>query len=164
MTITTWKQVDSALKTMAEVDAAEESASGARDKAINRAQEKYEKAMRTSLDKRVRLANEVETFCREHSADFEERRIHDRPFGSVGFRLGPVKLSVLAKTGWDGALALAKDVLSRAQRKTCVRVKEDFDKRVLATLPDDTLAKLGVSKGREHGFQLKVFPERLKGR
>jgi phage host-nuclease inhibitor protein Gam len=142
-----WKDVDSALRKCAQLDATILAAAVRRDEAILAATRDYDNASKAKVEQRLALTAEIEDFCRAHRKELDGDAWTGN-FGKAGFRLNPPK--VVALKGWTMARIL--EALEAARMDELLRVKKELDKTACHRVDEDTLRKVGVKIVHEETF------------
>ncbi len=85
-----------------------------------------------------------------------KRRSVDLRFGSLGFHKS-TDLKPMPKMTWAKVLELLKS----SNREAAIRTKEEVNKEVLNTFPDDELAEVGARRVPKDAFWYEVKQEQL---
>lgn len=136
------KEADTALAEIAEIERRLAGIEATMNEGIDKlkaAAQRLSAPMQQRLDT---LGNGLHAFAEHHKDDiFSKRKSVELTFGLLGFRLS-TELRPLPKLTWKKVLELLK----REGVDQAIRVREEVDRDVLHTFPDDELADLGVRR------------------
>jgi phage host-nuclease inhibitor protein Gam len=148
-----WEDVDLRLKEIGEIDLSIKGIEAIMNVAISDAKLAAEMDAKPLLDRKALLELEVKEYAEANKHEIEGKT-KVLNFGKCGFRLS-TKI-ILGKVAACLAALKARGMLD------CITVKEEVNKEVLRTCPEEIIAAVGARKKVEDVFWLEPDYERLK--
>lgn len=151
--ISTWDDVDNALKRIGELDRDLGMIEASANEQIDaiKAASKEDAAQLTT--EKLGLEAGMKEFCEANRAEFSKVKSREMTFGSVGFRLSS---RIVIKRIADTLQALHDFGLAQ-----CIRVKEEADKEAMKALDSETLASVGAALKIENTFGYEIKAHNL---
>lgn len=149
----TWEEVDLHLKEVAEIDIKLQAIEADMNLKISDSKLAAELEAKPLHDRKEKLSLEIKDFAEDHKFEFDGKT-KTLNFGKCGFRQS-TKI-VISKI---------KSVLEALKAKgltDCITVKEEVNKEILRTKPDEVIAAVGARKKVEDIFWLEPDYEKLK--
>lgn len=132
---------------------------------ITAIRETYREENDDDLADKARLEKDIEEYCTYYRDDVfaKGRKSLDLTHGTVDFRQHPPAVVVSKKQRMTVAAVLdkIKDVFGK-KADTYIRTKEDLNKDVLVTLPEDQLATIGLEIQRKETFGITLNLEQMQ--
>ncbi|GHS88120.1 hypothetical protein FACS189487_05660 [Campylobacterota bacterium] len=148
--VSSWNDVDSALREIGECDIAIANIKGEVTLKTNAIKEAAKPQIAPHLAKKEQLEKLVTLFCEGNKAEFADKRSRQFNFGEVGYRL--VKSVALPRVK-EKIEALVKS-LKAYGLSSCVVQTEAIDKDAVAELDDASLVKLGIKRTVKDSFRI----------
>ena len=95
-----WEEVDSALRTIGEIDIEIEKKEGLANLRINDIKEKLAAELNGKLARKARLEKDLEEFMEARKSEIAPAKSKKLNFGAIGLRTCPPKLKLAAKMTW----------------------------------------------------------------
>jgi phage host-nuclease inhibitor protein Gam len=153
-TLTSWDDVNDALRRLGEIEIARQEFEGRMTLEINETRARYAENFERMAREQAGIEANIAGFVEENKAEFLKTRSRTLDFGTVAFRV--VKKIVLRNTK---AVVAAIRALGWVQY---LRVKEEPDKEALNGLSDTELARIGVTRKIEDKLRIEPNIERLQ--
>jgi phage host-nuclease inhibitor protein Gam len=148
--VTSWNDVDLALKEIGECDIAIAKIEGDMTLKINEIKETAKPLVAPHAAKKEQLEKLVTLFCEGNKAEFAEKRSKQFNFGEVGYRL--VKSVPLPRIK-EKIAAIIKSLKAYGYGD-CVVTEETINKDMVAELPDEALVRLGLKRSVKDSFRM----------
>lgn len=152
--ITTWDEVNQALRRMGEIDIQTQKIAGDLTLAINSQRECADKQSAPLLAERKELEESVVAFCEDHKQEFAKTRSREMAFGLVAYRV-VTRIVIRSK---DACLA----AMHALKLTTYIRSYEEPDKEALIDLDDAVLAKIGAKRKTEDKLRIEPAIEKIQ--
>lgn len=149
-----WDVVENALENLAHKTAAVAKIESGYEVMINDMKSRSDAETKKLKDEIARIEKDIEKYCAARKSEFDDVRILELEFGSVGYRKSPPSVACLPKFTWEKAMNKALELQGKFRK--ALRVKTEFDKNALKTLGDADLKKIGLTIVEKEEFQLNV--------
>lgn len=157
-TITTWDEVDGAIRRMGEIDMELEEIGNRMQLRTNEIKEKAKKDASGLRSEQKDLEKLITLFCNTKKSEFAEKRSRVLNFGTVGFRI--VKSVSIPKD--KSKVAALIDAIKAYGLAACIKHEEKPDKDAIEALGDDVIAKLGLKRSVKDSFRIQPNREVIK--
>ncbi len=155
------EDANGALAEIAEIDRAVEAINARLNEDVDSLKEAASDEIAPLVERKLALGGGLENFAQLHRTElFKSKKSRELDFGVIGFRkstsLGLVK----------GACSTWKEVLGKLKElafKEAVRIREDVDKEVMSTWPNERLDIVGVKRIEKDEFFYETKCERVEG-
>jgi len=159
--VTSWEDADSCLKRIAVMTASiqkDEAEYNKKEQELRNTLTIKHAPMREQIQS---LGLGLEDFCKEHRADFGDKKSKEMKHGIVSFRIHPPSVEKLKGITWAGVIELIRQSKKWASR--FIRVKEDVNKEAIITanangdIKQDELKAimLDIIQHETFGYELK---------
>lgn len=155
--LSSWEDVDRALKEIAECEIAITEIEGEMNKKINDVKEESSTMAEIHKEKIAEKEKLIKTFVTKNKADIEGKT-KVLNFGSTGFRKSE---SISLPRGEDKKKAII-DSLKKNKMSDCIKVEESINKDVLKKYNEDMIIKVGASLKKKDTFWYEVNLENVK--
>lgn len=154
-TIKDWDEADTILNEIGKLNQNIKSEQADKNLAISKVQEKYQPGIDEMEAEKIGMARNLQLFCEERRAEFDEKKSKELSYGMVAFRLGTGALKTLK--GWTWAAVEAFVGRSKKYNQYLV-IKTSLNKNGLKTdLPQNELAKIGCTIEQEEAFYYECY-------
>lgn len=152
-TLNSWDEADGALHDIGLIDIKLAEIEGVMGAEILAAKQTAKEKAARHLERKKALELALKEWTELHRDEIKGKT-RKLTFGSVGFRLST---KVVIKL-----MAYTIQILKQIGRTDCIRIKEEADKEMLATLDDKTLARVGASRKMEDAFGYEVDIQKIR--
>ena len=157
--IRSWEEVDSALRTIGEIDIETEKKEGLANLRINDIKEKLAAELNGKLARKARLEKDLQEFLDMHQTELGQAKSRKLNFGSLGFRFAPPKLKLIAKMTW----AKVVEKLKELRLDKFLRYPDpEPDKEALKQADMETMKAVGVRICNDEFFWYEVDREKIE--
>lgn len=159
MQISSFSDVDVALKRLCEVSVGIEKINGEVTLECNRIKEARKSEVERLESEKSYIEQQITLFCEDNKAEFAEKRSKEFTFGEIGYRISKsVRVpSVKAKLE-----SLLNSIKAFGLDKECIIYEEKPNKEALAELKDEDLVKLGLKRVVKDNFRIVPKIESLE--
>ena len=159
MQISSFSDVDVALKRLCEVSVGIEKINGEVTLECNRIKEARKSEVERLESEKSFLEQQITLFCEDNKAEFAEKRSKEFTFGEIGYRLTKSVSLPRIKAKVE---SLLKAIKSYGLAKECIIYEEKPNKDALAELKDEDLVKLGLTRTVKDSFRIVPKIESLE--
>ena len=159
MKITSFAEVDTALKRLCELKVQIAGLNGEVTTKCNEIKESYKSEIERFDSEYKYLEAQITSFCEDNKGEFATKRSKDFTFGKIGYKISKsVKGLPRLKDKVEGFI----NTLKSFKLTECIKYEETIDKDALAELDDATLVKLGLKREVKDNFRIEVKIESLE--
>ena len=153
-TIADWNEADEIMKEIGKLNQNIKNDDADMNLAITKAQEKYQPGIDKMKEEKIGMERNLQLFCVEHRAEFDEKKSKELSYGMVAFRLGTGVLKTLKGYTW----AAVEDIVQKSKKyKSFIVTKISLDKNAMKMLPQGELAKLKCHIEQQEAFYYECF-------
>ena len=159
MQISSFSDVDVALKRLCEVSVGIEKINGEVTLECNRIKEARKSEVERLESEKSFLEQQITLFCEDNKAKFAEKRSKEFTFGEIGYRISKSVRIPNVKAKLESLLSSIK---AFGLGKECIIYEEKPNKEALAELKDEDLVKLGLKRVVKDNFRIVPKIESLE--
>ncbi len=159
MQITSFSDVDVALKRLCELSVGIEKINGEVTLECNRIKEARKSEVERLESEKSYIEQQITLFCEDNKAEFAEKRSKEFTFGEIGYRISKSVSLPRVKAKLE---ALVSSIKAFGLAKECISYTETPNKEALAELKDEDLVKLGLKRVVKDNFRIVPKIESLE--
>lgn len=159
MQITSFNDIDLALKRVCELSVGIEKINGEVTLECNRIKEARKSEVERLENEKNFIEQQITLFCEDNKAEFAEKRSREFTFGEIGYRVSKSVSLPRVKTKLE---ALINAIKAFGLAKECIVYEEKPNKDALAELDDGDLVKLGLKRTIKDNFRIVPKLESLE--